>query len=146
MQLEQAVSLLEAWMVGNGLQAPSAKQAEVALEEMPPLQAGDDWDPELQFRFFPETGELKWYALIYEFPDTPSDGLIEACRAEERGGAEMGGGTLEYDPKQKSLVLVRTYQHAVPVEQLNSDVMALQLASQTWGDEVLERAMDNAQS
>jgi hypothetical protein len=147
MQQDEALGLLEAFTAANGLEAPQEKSVEVALEEQPPIRPGDDWDPELQFRFFPDTGELKWYALIYEFPDPPSDRLLEACQDEEDSGkADMGGGTLEYDPEHQTLHLVRTYQEVVPVEQLSADVMALQLASQTWGDEVLERAFFRARS
>jgi hypothetical protein len=132
MQQEAALGLLQAFMLANGLEAPQDEPPEVALEERPPLLPGDDWDPELQFRFFPDSGELKWYALIYEFPEPPSERLLEACREEQRSGtADMGGGTLESDPEHKSLHLVRTYRQAVPVEQLSADVMALQLASQT---------------
>src|SRR5262245_30432347 len=141
MKQQEAIGLLEAFTAANDLGASSDKKGELPLEDQPLIRPGDEWDPELQFRYFPDTGELKWYALIYEFPESPPDRLLEACHEEQASGkADMGGGTLEYDPEHRTLHLVRSYTQVVPVEQLSRDVMALQLASETWGDEVLERA------
>ena len=147
MQQDQALGLLQAFLDANGFEAPPKKETEVDLDDVPPFQVGDDWDPELQFRFFPESGELKWYALIYEFPEAPSDKLLDTLDAEEHSGkVEMGGGTLEYDAEEQSLFLVRSYQEAVSVEQLSADVLALQQASHLWGDEVLGEAISRAGS
>ncbi len=141
MKQEEALKLVAEFLKTHGLDG-SQTVDEASAEQLTEEGKGQDLfaggDPSLAFRFFPKTGDLKCYALIYQFSDKPRPGILEACR-EEAGHAEMGGGQLEYDPSDKGLYLTRSYSKTVPVSQLTKDLEKLQQAGVIWGEEVMDR-------
>src|SRR5262245_19481432 len=136
MKEKDTLNLVEKFLAAHGQDGAEDKNEERSL----PDNLFASGDPNVAFRFFPKTGELKCYALIYEFADPPRPGVLEACEAEaKKPGAPLGGGKLEYDPKDQGLWLTRSYTSAVSREQLSTDLENLQAASVTWSDEVLDR-------
>lgn len=141
MKQEEALRLVAEFLKTHGLdgsQPPDDASAEQSTEEGKGQDLFAGGDPSLAFRYFPDSGELKCYALIYQFSDEPRTGILEACR-EEAGHAEMGGGELEYDPSDKGLYLTKVYSGPVPVSQLTTDLGKLHEAGVVWGEEVMDR-------
>jgi hypothetical protein len=100
---------------------------------------------ELFFEYDSEGGALACAALVYRFHDEPRPGVLEEFFAEEeRGGADAGGGALDYRPETRSLLLVRTYPAPVPPEEFARGIRQLAAASLNWGGEVLERVAARA--
>ena len=59
--------------------------------------------------------------------------------AAHAAGTDTGGGTVDYEPENKSLFLSRTYTQAPPQTAFIEDMKRLMKASLVWGDEVLDR-------
>lgn len=142
MKQQEALDMVKEFLKAHGLEGNEMEDA--AAEQLSDEGKGEDLfaggDPEIAFRYFPETGELKCYTLIYQFADEPRPGILEACREEaQKSTTDMGGGRLEYDPDDRGLNLTRSYSKPVLVSQLTADLQKLQEASIKWGEEVLDR-------
>jgi hypothetical protein len=94
---------------------------------------------QLYFEWHEEKQELECSALIYKFRDNPKPGIIEGFQAEQKAGTDTGGGTVDFEPENKSLFLTRTYTQAPPHPIFVDDMKRLMKASLVWGDEVMDR-------
>jgi hypothetical protein len=94
---------------------------------------------QLYFEWRDKEQALECSALIYKFRDNPKPGIVEGFQAEQKAGTDTGGGTVDYEPENKSLFLSRTYTQAPPQTAFIEDMKKLMKASLVWGDEVLDR-------
>jgi hypothetical protein len=94
---------------------------------------------QLYFEWHDEQQELECSALVYKFRDNPKPGIIEGFQAEQKAGTDAGGGTVDFEPENKSLFLSRTYTQAPPHSIFVDDMKKLMKASLVWGDEVMDR-------
>jgi hypothetical protein len=78
--------------------------------------------------------------LIYKFRDDPRPGVVQAFKDEAEGKtADTGGGTLEYEPENKGLYLSRSYNQRVSDDDFAHDLERLMIASEVYGNQVLDR-------
>ena len=139
MQQEDAVGIVRGFLEAHGLNQDPSDLAEDQEDE-----ETREWEPDITFQILPEDGTLKCWALIHQFSEPPSDTLLQAGEAEAASHAPLGGGALEYDPEDQGLYLTRTYRDRVTLETLETDLRALQDASDLWAEEILDRVFDRA--
>jgi hypothetical protein len=96
-------------------------------------------DAQLYFEWHDPEQALECSALIHKFHDAPKPGIIEGFQQEQKAGTDTGGGSVDYEPENKSLFLSRTYTQAPPHTAFVEDMKRLMRASIVWGDEVLDR-------
>jgi len=94
---------------------------------------------QLYFEWHDEKQELECSALVYKFRDAPKPGILEGFQAEQNAGTDTGGGSVDFEPENKSLFLSRTYTQAPPHPIFVDDMKKLMKASLVWGDEVMDR-------
>jgi len=94
---------------------------------------------QLYFEWRDKEQALECSALIHKFRDAPKPGILEGFQAEEKAGTDTGGGTVDYEPENKSLFLSRTYTQAPPQSAFVEDMKRLMKASIVWSDEVVDR-------
>lgn len=94
---------------------------------------------QLYFEWRDKEQALECSALIHKFHDAPKPGIVEGFQQEEKSGTDTGGGTVDYEPENKSLFLSRTYTQAPPQSAFVEDMKRLMKASLVWIDEVLDR-------
>jgi hypothetical protein len=94
---------------------------------------------QLYFEWHDKEQALECSALIYKFREPPKPGIVEGFQQEQTSGTDTGGGTVDYEPENKSLFLSRTYTQAPPQTAFIEDMKRLMRASLVWGDEVLDR-------
>jgi hypothetical protein len=94
---------------------------------------------QLYFEWHDKEQALECSALIHKFRDVPKPGIIEGFQAEQKAGTDTGGGTVDYEPVNKSLFLSRTYTQAPPHPLFVDDMKRLMKASLVWSGEVLDR-------
>ena len=116
--------LLMSWVAGLGPSAPAGVamtreaaqrlvQGLLAAEGTPPspginpqgfggLSAGG---ASLYFEWHEDTKALECSALVYRFHEPPKPGVLETFQAEEKEGTDTGGGTVDYEPENRSLFL-----------------------------------------
>jgi len=94
---------------------------------------------QLYFEWHDKEQALECSALIYKFRDAPKPGIVEGFQQEQKAGTDTGGGTVDYEPENKSLFLSRMYTQAPPQTSFIEDMKRLMKASLVWGDEVLDR-------
>ena len=63
--------------------------------------------------------------------------LVQGYLGEE--GTDSGGGTVDYEPENRSLFLSRTYTQVPDERAFGKDLKKLMKASLVWGREVLDR-------
>jgi hypothetical protein len=139
MHQDDALAMVEEFLKAHGLDESAASSTKAGSED-----EGAVWQPDIAFQVDPESGELKCWALIFQFSRPTSAGFLAACLEEASKGADTGGGAVEYDPKDTGLYLTRTYTSRVGVAQLSADLQRLQEAGELWGDEVLDRVFDKS--
>jgi hypothetical protein len=91
------------------------------------------------FEWHEESQTLECSALVYRFREPPKPGVIDGFHAEERGGTDAGGGTVDYEPENRGLFLSRTYKLMPTERAFAKDMRRLMKTSLNWGDEVLDR-------
>ena len=94
---------------------------------------------QLYFEWHDDEQALECSALIHKFRDNPKPGILEGFEAEQKAGTDTGGGTVDYEPENKSLFLSRTYTQAPPQPIFVDDMKRLMKASLAWSDEVMDR-------
>jgi excinuclease UvrABC nuclease subunit len=94
---------------------------------------------QLYFEWHDKEQALECSALIHKFRDAPKPGIIEGFKAEQAAGTDAAGGTVDYEPENKSLFLSRTYTQAPPPPLFVDDMKRLMKASLIWSTEVLDR-------
>lgn len=94
---------------------------------------------QLYFEWHEKEQALECSALIHKFRDTPKPGVLEGFQQEEKSGTDTGGGTVDYEPENKSLFLTRMYTQSIPQTAFIEDMKRLMRASLMWSDEVLGR-------
>jgi hypothetical protein len=94
---------------------------------------------QLYFEWHDKEQALECSALIHKVHETPKPGIVEGFQQEQKSGTDTGGGTVDYEPENKSLFLSRTYTQAPPQSAFIEDMKRLMQASLVWGDEVLDR-------
>ncbi len=94
---------------------------------------------QLYFEWHEDKQELECSALVYKFRDNPKPGVIEGFEAEQKAGTDTGGGTVDFEPENKSLFLSRFYTQAPPQPVFVDDMKRLMKASLVWGGEVMDR-------
>lgn len=94
---------------------------------------------QLYFEWHDKEQALECSALIHKFRDNPKPGILEGFEAEQKAGTDTAGGTVDYEPENKSLFLSRTYTQAPPQPIFVDEMKRLMKASLTWSDEVLDR-------
>ncbi len=93
----------------------------------------------LYFEWNEQEQALECSALVYRFREPPKPGVIDGFHAEQREGTDAGGGTVDYEPENRSLFLSRLYTRMPTERAFAKDMRRLMKASVTWGDEVLDR-------
>lgn len=141
MHQDEALKMVEEFIEAHGLGEAATSSTEAEIE---PEAEEAGWQPDIAFKVDAESGELKCWALIFQFSQALSAGFIAACLEEASRGADTGGGIVEYDPKDKGLYLTRSYTSRIGVAQLSADLQRLQDASEVWGEEVLDKVFDKA--
>src|SRR5262245_605267 len=105
MKEKDAINLVQNFLETHGLQGNDIDADPTAIENSEEGKGEDSFaggDPDIAFRFLSDKGELKCYALIYEFADPPKPGVLETCEEEaKKSTTDMGGGALEYDNKDQ---------------------------------------------
>lgn len=96
-------------------------------------------DAQLYFEWHDKEQALECSALIHKFRDVPKPGVLEGFQQEQKSGTDTGGGTVDYEPENKSLFLSRTYTQAPPQTAFIEDMKRLMRASLVWSNEVLGR-------
>ncbi|MFP2926340.1 type III secretion system chaperone [Pyxidicoccus sp. 3LG] len=96
-------------------------------------------DAQLYFEWHDQEQSLECSALIHKFRDAPKPGVLEGFQQEQKSGTDTGGGTVDYEPENKSLFLSRTYTQAPQQPIFNDDMKRLMKASLVWSGEVLGR-------
>jgi hypothetical protein len=96
-------------------------------------------DAQLYFEYRTAEQALECSALIYKFREAPKPGVIAGFEQEEKGGTDTGGGTVDYEPENKSLFLSRTYANAPAEPAFAEDMKRLMQASTVWADTVMDR-------
>ena len=96
-------------------------------------------DAQLYFEYRTAEQALECSALIYKFRDAPKPGVIAGFEQEEKAGTDTGGGTVDYEPENKSLFLSRSYAEVPPVATFQEHMEQLMKASLQWSTEVLDR-------
>ncbi|MDC0707325.1 type III secretion system chaperone [Stigmatella sp. ncwal1] len=94
---------------------------------------------QLYFEWHDPEQALECSALIHKFRDAPKPGILEGFQKEQQAGTDTGGGTLDFEPENKSLFLSRTYTQAPPNTAFIADMKRLMRASLVWHGEVLDR-------
>jgi hypothetical protein len=94
---------------------------------------------EIFFEYDAVRGSLACGALAFRFRSGPRAGVLEAFFEEAGGARAAKGGALVFREETRSLLLVRTYFEAAPVEEFAREMKRLAAASLGWGAEVLER-------
>ena len=141
MHQNEALAMVQEFLEAHGLDESAASSPEDGSQDEEAV-----WQPDIAFQVDAESGKLKCWALIFQFDRPPSDGFLCACLEEADRGADTGGGTVEYDPRDRGLYLTRSYTSRIGVVQLSADLRRLQEASEAWGDEVLDRVFDKARA
>jgi hypothetical protein len=137
MHQDEALAMVQEFLEAHGLDGSGADSAKDAAEA-----EAAAWQPEIAFQVDVERGELKCWALIFQFDRPLSDGFLAACHEEAGRGADTGGGAVEFDPEDRGLYLTRSYTSRIGVARLGADLQRLQKASEAWGEEVLDRVYD----
>ena len=97
-------------------------------------------EAEVFFRYDEGLRALWCGALVYRFRSEPRPGVLEAFFEEETaGGADVGGGALEYLEDTRSLMLARSYDAAPSPEEFADDVKRLAAARLVWARDVAPR-------
>ncbi|MDY7230701.1 type III secretion system chaperone [Hyalangium rubrum] len=99
---------------------------------------------QLYFEWHDKEQALECSALIHKFRENPKPGVLEGFQAEQKAGTDTGGGTLDFEPENKSLFLSRTYTQAPAQPAFVDDMKKLMKASLTWSNEVLDRVASRA--
>ncbi|HVG62639.1 MAG TPA: type III secretion system chaperone [Hyalangium sp.] len=94
---------------------------------------------QLYFEWHEQEQALECSALIHKFRDNPKPGVLEGFQQEEKAGTDTGGGTVDYEPENKSLFLTRVYTQSIPQTAFIEDMKRLMRASLVWSNEVLDR-------
>ncbi len=94
---------------------------------------------QLYFEWHDQEQALECSALIHKFRDAPKPGILEGFQEEQKAGTDTGGGSVDYEPENKSLFLSRTYTQAPPQTAFVEDMRRLMRASLVWSSEVLNR-------
>jgi len=96
-------------------------------------------DAQLYFEHHEATRTLECSALVYRFHEVPKPGVIDGFRQEATEGTDAGGGTVDYEPENRSLFLSREYTTMPTGVAFETDMARLMEASQAWGTTVLDR-------
>ncbi|MBN1203472.1 MAG: hypothetical protein JXB05_00925 [Myxococcaceae bacterium] len=96
-------------------------------------------DAQLYFEWHDTEQMLECSALIHKFHDSPKPGIIEGFEQEQKSGTDTGGGSVDYEPENKSLFLSRNYTQAPPQTAFIEDMKRLMRASLVWSNEVADR-------
>jgi hypothetical protein len=105
-------------------------------------------EAELFFQYDEGPRRLWCGALVYRFRAEPRPVVLEALFEEEdtAGGADLGGGALEYRDETRSLLLVRTYEAAPAPEEFVEGVRSLAEASLVWARETVSRVVSRGRT
>jgi hypothetical protein len=96
-------------------------------------------EAQLYFEYHEDSKALECSALVYRFHGPPKPGVLEGFQAEEKGGTDTGGGSVDYEPENRGLFLSRTYAQVPQGEAFAKDMKRLMKASVVWGRDVLDR-------
>ncbi|AEI65491.1 hypothetical protein [Corallococcus macrosporus] len=135
MTREEAQMLAQAFLAANG----NPNSVGINPQGFGGVALGD---AQLYFEWHDKEQALECSALIHRFRDNPKPGILEGFQDEQKKGTDTGGGTVDFEPENKSLFLSRTYTTAPQIPIFNDDMKRLMKASLEWSSTVLNRVAD----